>query len=95
MSDSPDTLFEAIANGIKRLEADNAPAIFVDNVISYGHNSGVVYATVAAGKPSGDGTIAVPVAHLRMTVEAARLLAENITQTIAMIERDATSAALN
>ena len=82
----------SLAGGVSAIASANAPIIFVDGVPTFGFGSGVVNATLSAARYHGPHTDFVLVAHLRLTVGAARLLSECLQKAIAMGEKPKTPA---
>jgi hypothetical protein len=72
---------------LTQLSATVAPVIFADSIPNFGHGGGVINISLSAGRPAAGGYVQVPVAHLRLTQAAARLLVESLQKAMAMMEK--------
>lgn len=67
---------------------DNAPMIFADKVPVYGTIGDVVTTTLAAERPIGESISVSATVHLRLTRDAAKVLARSLLEALAMIDRN-------
>jgi len=65
---------------------DNAPMIFADKVPVYGIIGEVVTTTLAAERPVGEGIAIAATVHLRLTRDAAKVLATSLMSALAMLD---------
>ncbi|RUT27507.1 hypothetical protein C0V97_00865 [Asaia sp. W19] len=70
---------------------DNAPMIFADKVPVYGTIGDVVTTTLAAERPVGEGIAISATVHLRLTRDAAKVLATSLMSALAMLDERAPS----
>ena len=70
-------------------EAANAPApiIFADNIPNYGSGPGFVHVTLGVECFCGTSRANAAVAHLRLTVPAAKALVQSLGKALAMLEQ--------
>ncbi|WP_025885063.1 hypothetical protein [Asaia prunellae] len=66
---------------------DNAPMIFADKVPVYGTIGDVVTTTLAAERPVGESIAIAATVHLRLTRDAASVLARSLLEALAIIDR--------
>ncbi|NVN45077.1 hypothetical protein HW537_14385 [Asaia siamensis] len=74
-------------NRIVMTNVDNAPMIFADKVPVYGTIGDVVTTTLAAERPVGENIAVSATVHLRLTRDAAKVLAKSLLEALAMIDR--------
>ena len=75
------------AGGISALGSANAPILFVDGVPTFGQNNQIINATLTAARYHGVQADHVVVAHLRLPIPTAQLLAESLLKAITMLEK--------
>lgn len=76
------------SKSITMTNVDNAPMIFADKVPVYGTIGEVITATLAAERPVGESIAISATVHLRLTRDAARVLATSLLDALAMGENN-------
>jgi hypothetical protein len=78
---------EAAAILARGVMPPDAPVLFVDNILNFGSGHGFVHATLTTTRFTLEEKRLMVVGHLRLTVPAARQLADSLQKVLAMLEK--------